>query len=162
MRKQPPTLFTKFYPAGIQRIRRLASAPPTAMNLWLLLVEQASKTNVLEASYDTLAEVLNTDRKTVMRTVNYLEETGAVEVYRHKTGNVYVLNNDETWKDAEDHKHYAAYTSRKLVGKDNPKLRALVATKARNAQAARVARDTVPTDTRLSDLEPHLWGESHG
>jgi hypothetical protein len=152
MPKQPPVLFTKLYAQGVERIRKLAKGPSSAMALWLLMVEQASKTNALEASFETLADILELDRKTIMRAVAHLEVTGAIEVYRHKSGNTYVLNNEETWKDAEEHKNFAAFTARKLVGKDNQKLRDLVVRKARKAAAEANADATLTTDTRAADL----------
>lgn len=122
------------------------------MALWLLLIEEASKTNCVEASLETLAETLSMDRKTVLRAIAHLEDTEAIEVIRHNSGNLYVLNNGETWKDAEERKHYVAFTPRKLVGRDNPKLKEYVERKARRAEAEANADATVKNDTRNADL----------
>lgn len=148
----PPSLFTKVYSDGWKRLRQLAKMPPSAFGLWTLIAEHASKTNALEASLETLADALDVDSRTITRATAALEEAGALRVFRSKGGNVYVLNNDEIWKDVEERKHFVAFTPRRLVGKDNPALRAYLEEKAKEAEAEANKDAPVARDTRNVDM----------
>lgn len=134
-----PPAFTKVYGPGWQFLREIADISPTGVKLWSLLAQEASKTNAVDASLDTLAEALGVDRKTVMRATLVLEKRGAIVVFRGHGGNVYVLNNRHVFKDIEIKKNYAAFTPRKLVGRDNPRLRQFLEHKKGEADAAEAA-----------------------
>jgi hypothetical protein len=135
----PPPLFTKVYGPGWQFLREIADVSPSAVKLWSLLIQEASKTNAVDASLDTLADALGVDRKTVMRATLVLEKRGAIVIFRGHGGNVYVLNNRHVFKDIEIKKNYAAFTPRKLVGRDNPRLRQFLEYKKEQAEAAEAA-----------------------
>lgn len=126
--RSPP--FTKVYPRGWERVRELNALPNgrIAVQLFTWLVEHCDERNALVVSVETLSEVLEVHRSTVMRGISVLVARQAVAVVKIGSANCYVLNPAETWRSAEEHKVFCSFGAKAIVGfRDNPGLKAKVA-----------------------------------
>lgn len=114
----PSSHFTKVYPAGWQRMRRLVrlKGGPTVTALWMLLAEHCDRQNAIVVSQETLAEELGVHRISVWRAIEFLKNTGVIAVLKMGSANVYVLDPDLVWKDAEQHKRFCAFGAKVLAG----------------------------------------------
>lgn len=118
--------FTKVYEAGWDRVEQLLTLKggPTVGRLWLFLVRHAGHENALVVTVEQLALELDVHARSVMRASRVLRDSGALDVVKLGTANVYVLNPAEVWKTAEDHKRFCSFGARVLVGfKENASLR---------------------------------------
>lgn len=113
--------FAKVYDLGFERLTWLLTAdhvPKGARRLWLFLAKHADHYNAVAATLATLAAALEVDERTIRRSVRVLVDAGAVEVVSLGTSRVYVLNPDEVWRNAEEHKRFASFGAKVLIGFD--------------------------------------------
>lgn len=118
--------FAKLMPKGWDRLDSLfqLKGGPTVGRLYAFLGKHAGHDNALAVSNETLAEALNVHVRSVIRAAAVLVSIEALAVVKVGTGNVYILNPDEVWRGADDHKRFCGFRAKVLIGfKENEGLR---------------------------------------
>lgn len=107
--------FIQFYSDHLPVVREMLVENSMALNLYFWLVERMDKKNALVVSHDALCEALNISRMSVHRSIKYLKEKKAIEVY--KTGNscIYYLNASIVWHDSADNKRFAIFDAKVYI-----------------------------------------------
>lgn len=110
------TRFVQVYAPGWKALSALAAeSDAAAIRLYAFLAEASGHDNALVATYATLAGELGMAERTIRRAVRRLEEGEHLVVLKLGNTSVYVLNPDEVWKTAQEHKRFCSFRTRALV-----------------------------------------------
>lgn len=81
-----------------EKFEKIAAKNGLAAAVFLYLARKSDKYNKVICSYKVLQEQFNVSERTVGRAIQCLEENGLITIYKTGTSNVYVLDNNITWK----------------------------------------------------------------
>lgn len=84
--------------AKTEKFEQIAAKNGLAAGIFLYFARKSDKYNKVICSYKVLQEQFNVSERTIGRAIQCLEENELVTIYKTGTSNVYVLNNDITWK----------------------------------------------------------------
>ena len=106
----PP--FFQFRKHNFKLIRQLNNLNPTALNLFLFLVEEMNETtNSLVVSQQALSEVLKCSRVTVHTATKYLVDGKYIQVLKSGVQNVYCVNADIIWTKKANQTFHARFNT---------------------------------------------------
>lgn len=98
--------FVQLYVDKLDLIIEMTSENPTAVKVFIWLLQHMDKRNALVVSQEALAEAMGLHRTTIFRCTNYLREKKAVDVVKSGSTNIYAVNAQIAWKsDANGKKH---------------------------------------------------------
>lgn len=82
--------------------------------LWFL-IEHSDRYNALVCSSKILEEALNYSRVTIFRAVNFLKDTGFIDVKKSGNTNVFLINSEIAWKSWGTKYKYAEFSAKVLI-----------------------------------------------
>jgi hypothetical protein len=114
--------FVQLYVDKLDLIIEMTTENPTAVKVFLWLLQHMDKRNALVVSQEALAEAMGLHRSTIFRCTNYLREKKAVDIVKSGSTNIYAINAQMAWKSDANNKRYAlfdaaVYVSRSEQGK---------------------------------------------
>ncbi|MGG3197632.1 replication/maintenance protein RepL [Priestia aryabhattai] len=113
--------FVQLYRANMPEVRWLMSNHGFASSLLFFILEHMDNRNALACSYEVFVDYFSKSRMTVYRAVKLLQENGFIDVLKMGTSNVYIVNSDLAWTDANSKKKFAKYDGKILVSKKENK-----------------------------------------
>lgn len=81
-----------------EKFEKVAASNGLAAAIFLFFARKSDKYNKVICSYKLLQETFNVSERTISRAIRCLEQSELVTIYRTGTSNVYVLDNNITWK----------------------------------------------------------------
>lgn len=84
--------------AKTEKFEQIAAKNGLAAGIFLYFARKSDKYNKVICSYKVLQEQFNVSERTIGRAIQCLEENGLITIYKTGTSNVYVLDNNITWK----------------------------------------------------------------
>lgn len=84
--------------AKTERFEKVAAKNGLAAAIFLYFARKSDKYNKVICSYKVLQEQFNVSERTIGRAIQCLEENQLITIYKSGTSNVYVLDNNITWK----------------------------------------------------------------
>lgn len=100
---------------GVRRLRELIAASSWAGQLFAYILEVMDRSNCLVASYQVLAEALDTHKSRICEAVKVLETKGFLKRYRSGMTSVFVLNPDIVWSDAGNKRKFCLFHDGKVL-----------------------------------------------
>ena len=88
---------------------------PLAAEIFMLFLEHTDKNNCLMISYETMMDIFGKGRTTIHNTIKYLKEKKIITTLKSGSSNVYCLNSNVVWKQAQDNLKYAKFTATVLI-----------------------------------------------
>lgn len=113
--KKNSDFFMVFKKDGSPVIRNLIGVAPIAARVFLLLAEQADRTNAIVASQIALANALGVSKASITRAVKTLLEKQLIEVLKSGGTNVFILNPDVVWSAWKTGKDYCMFGNAKVL-----------------------------------------------
>lgn len=113
--KKNTDFFMVFKKDGSPLIRDLLTKNPRAVAIFLLLAEQADRTNAIVASGRALASALNVSEASVSRALKVLKEAEMLEILKSGGTNIFVLNPDIVWSAWKTGKDYCLFGNAKVL-----------------------------------------------
>lgn len=107
--------FVQLYKQNISTIRWLNKNNPTALDVFLFIIEHMDDRNALACSYAVLEEALGKSKPTITRAIKCLKENGFVGVLKMGTSNVYVVNHEVAWTSKGNLKKYCKFNGNILI-----------------------------------------------
>lgn len=101
--------FVQLYIDKLDLIIQMTSENPTAVKVFIWLLQHMDKRNALVVSQEALAEALGLHRTTIFRSTNYLKEKKAVDVIKSGSTSIYAINAQIAWKSDASGKKYALF-----------------------------------------------------
>jgi len=116
--------FVQLYVDKLDIIIEMTGENPTAVKIFVWLLQHMDRRNALVVSQEALAEAMGLHRTTVFRCTNYLREKKAVEIVKSGSTNIYAVNAQIAWKADATGKRYALFDAAVYVSEaeqDRPK-----------------------------------------
>jgi len=113
--------FIQIYRDNMPELRWLMNTHTFASNLLFFILEHMDNKNALACSYSVFEDYFGKSRTTIYRGIKTLEENGFLDVLKMGTSNLYVVNENLAWTDANDKKKFAKYDGKILVSKKENK-----------------------------------------
>lgn len=101
--------FVQLYVDKLDLIIEMTGENPTAVKVFVWLLQHMDKRNALVVSQEALAEAMNLHRTTIFRCTNYLKEKKAVDIVKSGSVNIYAVNAQIAWKSDANGKRYALF-----------------------------------------------------
>lgn len=117
--KKNNDFFMVFKKDGSPVIRNLIGVAPIAARVFLLLAEQADRTNAIVASQIALANALGVSKPSITRAVKTLLEKKLIEVLKSGGTNVFILNPEVVWSAWKTGKDYCLFGNAKVLVSKN-------------------------------------------
>lgn len=103
--------FVQLYVDKMDIIIEMMGENPTAVKIFLWLLQHMDKRNALVVSQQALAEALEMSRQTVYTSTKYLKEKRAVDILKSGNTNIYAINVQLAWKSNANGKKYALFNA---------------------------------------------------
>lgn len=101
--------FVQLYVDKLDLIIEMTGENPTAVKVFVWLLQHMDRRNALVVSQEALAEAMNLHRTTIFRCINYLREKKAVDIVKSGSTNIYGVNAQIAWKSDANGKKYALF-----------------------------------------------------
>lgn len=101
--------FVQLYVDKMDIIIEMMGENPTAVKVFLWLLQHMDKRNALVVSQEALSEAMGLHRSTIFRCTNYLKEKKAVNIVKSGSTNIYAINVQLAWKSNANGKKYALF-----------------------------------------------------
>lgn len=101
--------FVQLYVDKLDLIIEMTGENPTAVKIFVWLLQHMDKRNALVVSQQALAEALGVSRMTVHTSTKYLKDKKAVDVYKSGNVSIYAVNAQIAWKADANGKRYALF-----------------------------------------------------
>lgn len=101
--------FVQLYVDKLDLIIEMTSENPTAVKVFIWLLQHMDKRNALVVSQESLGEAMGLHRTTIFRCTNYLREKKAVDIVKSGSTNIYAVNAQIAWKSDANGKRYALF-----------------------------------------------------
>ena len=101
--------FVQLYVDKLDLIIEMTGENPTAVKVFVWLLQHMDKRNALVVSQEALAEAMGLHRTTIFRWTNYLKEKKAVDIVKSGSTNIYAVNAQIAWKSDANGKKYALF-----------------------------------------------------
>lgn len=101
--------FVQLYVDKLDLIIEMTGENPTAVKIFVWLLQHMDKRNALVISQEALAEAMSLHRTTIFRCTNYLKEKKALDVVKSGSTNIYAINAQIAWKADANGKKYALF-----------------------------------------------------
>ena len=101
--------FVQLYVDKLDLIIEMTGENPTAVKVFVWLLQHMDKRNALVISQEALAEAMGLHRTTIFRCTNYLREKKAVDIVKSGSTNIYAVNAQIAWKSDASGKRYALF-----------------------------------------------------
>lgn len=98
-----------------EKFEKIAAKNGVAAAIFLYLARKSDKYNKVICSYKVLQEKFGVSERTVGRAIQILEENELITIYKSGTSNIYVLNNDITWKSDGWRNEYCEFDARVII-----------------------------------------------
>ena len=121
-RKNSP--FSKFIQLNRDTIKTITQANvknPTAISVFLFLLDNMDRYNAIIVSYRTMQEFLGYSRPTLVKSIKYLKDNGFIYVYNSGGANIYVINNDVVWSTYGDEVKYCKFPANVMLSQTENK-----------------------------------------
>lgn len=109
--------------------------------LWFL-IEHADRCNALVCSSKVLEEALNYSRTTIFRAVNFLRDTGFIDIKKSGNTNVFLINKEITWKSWGTNYEYAEFEAKIIIAESEQKKPAKVKNARMNVVSVKDSQQT--------------------
>jgi Fe2+ or Zn2+ uptake regulation protein len=86
-----------------------------AAEIFMMFLEHSDKNNCLIVSYETMMDIFGKKRTTIYKTIKYLKEKKLITTLKSGSSNIYCLNSNVVWKQAQDNLKYAKFTANVLI-----------------------------------------------
>ncbi len=103
--------FVQLYVDKLDLIIEMTGENPSAVKVFVWLLQHMDKRNALVVSQEALAEAMGMHRTTIFRCINYLREKKAVETVKSGSTNIYAVNAQIAWKADANGKKYALFNA---------------------------------------------------
>jgi hypothetical protein len=101
--------FVQLYVDKLDLIIEMTGENPTAVKIFVWLLQHMDRRNALVISQEALAEAMGMHRTTIFRSTNYLKEKKALDVVKSGNTNIYAVNAQIAWKADAHGKRYALF-----------------------------------------------------
>ena len=101
--------FVQLYVDKLDLIIEMTGENPSAVKIFVWLLQHMDKRNALVVSQEALAEAMGMHRTTVFRCIGYLKDKKAVDVVKSGSTNIYAVNAQIAWKADANGKKYALF-----------------------------------------------------
>lgn len=101
--------FVQLYVDKLDLIIEMTGENPTAVKVFVWLLQHMDKRNALVVSQEALAEAMGLHRTTIFRCTSYLREKKAVDIVKSGSTNIYAVNAQIAWKADANGKKYALF-----------------------------------------------------
>lgn len=101
--------FVQLYIDKLDLIIEMTGENPTAVKMFVWLLQHMDKRNALVISQEALAEALGIHRTTIFRCTTYLKDKKALEIIKSGSTNIYAVNAQIAWKSDANGKKYALF-----------------------------------------------------
>ncbi|XWW46653.1 replication/maintenance protein RepL [Fibrella sp. USSR17] len=101
--------FVQLYVDKLDLIIQMTGENPTAVKVFVWLLQHMDKRNALVVSQEALAEAMGLHRTTIFRCTSYLKEKKAVDIVKSGNTNIYAVNAQIAWKADASGKKYALF-----------------------------------------------------
>lgn len=88
---------------------------PSAMRVFLFIMEKMDNYNALVCSQSVIAEALDISRQSVYTSIKFLKDKGFLFVKRTGRSNVYLLNDEVAWKSWSNNKRYCEFPANVIL-----------------------------------------------
>jgi hypothetical protein len=101
--------FVQLYIDKLDLIIEMTGENPTAVKIFVWLLQHMDRRNALVISQEALAEAMKLHRTTIFRCTNYLKEKKALDIVKSGSTNIYAVNAQIAWKADANGKKYALF-----------------------------------------------------
>jgi hypothetical protein len=98
------TGFSQIYDSSWPAFRTMLDENPSALKLFIWLIEKADKRNAILVSFSAIAKGMGMHTRTAQYAIAYLRSKKYITVLKSGNMNVYILNDRIVWKDTADKK----------------------------------------------------------
>jgi len=109
--------FVQLYIDKLDLIIEMTGENPTAVKIFVWLLQHMDKRNALVISQEALAEAMSLHRTTIFRCTNYLKEKKAVEIVKSGSTSIYAVNAQIAWKSDAKGKEFAMFDAAVYIAK---------------------------------------------
>jgi hypothetical protein len=109
--------FVQLYIDKLDLIIEMTGENPTAVKIFVWLLQHMDKRNALVISQEALAEAMSLHRTTIFRCTNYLKEKKAVEIVKSGSTSIYAVNAQIAWKADAKGKQFAMFDAAVYIAK---------------------------------------------
>jgi len=114
-RKKNDDFFMVFKKNGSPLLRDLITVSPIGARLFMLLAEQADRTNAIVASGKALAAALQVSEASISRAIKTLIEKKLIDKLNTGGSNVFILNPDVVWSAWKTGKDFCMFGNAKVL-----------------------------------------------
>ncbi|MBB3842421.1 hypothetical protein FHS57_006455 [Runella defluvii] len=107
--------FVQLYLDKLDLIIEMTGENPTAVKMFVWLLQHMDRRNALVISQEALAEAMNLHRTTIFRSTLYLKEKKAIDVLKSGNTNIYAVNAQVAWKSDAKGKKYAMFDAKVYI-----------------------------------------------
>lgn len=100
-----------------EKFEKIAAKNGLTAAVFLYLARKSDKYNKVVCSYRVLQEQFNVSERTIGRAIQCLEENGLITIYKSGTSNVYVLDNNITWKSDGWRNDYCEFDAKVILAR---------------------------------------------
>lgn len=110
--------FVQLYRTEMVHVRSLIEINKQAAQLFLFMAEKMDYTNALVVSRETLAEIFDSNVRSVSRWIKILADNKYIMIQKSGNSNVYTVNSSIAWSSNATNKQFAGFTATVLISRN--------------------------------------------